>query len=663
MTKHKVCLTGGDGIGWAVDEDLKLAKEALDPTVELVDLKDAEIVHAVWWYGLLGYPVDELAGKRIICHVPGEPFRYLTLPQHQHSVNLVGRWITRTRQARDQFRDIGIHSDMVPYLVDTAVFKPLKAGGDSLRTFREKWGIPEDVYLIGSFQRDTEGADLRSPKLVKGPDIFLETLLGLVKRNVKFHVALAGPRRHWMLKKLEENAIPFTYLGRRIAGEDLHDNALQRTDLNLLYNLIDLYIVASRSEGGPHAILEAAASGCKIISTPVGMAPEVLESKCIFTLPSDAAEIIEKDFKEGYLADTIKPHYDRVLERHVPTAVTGTFERIYSEVEKIPVFKGISGPRKGNIGGMRAQSTKGPLKVCLWHSFFKPPYGGGNQFMMALRKGLLKKGVEVVENTLDETIDAYVLNSIHFDVDRFLEFSLNHRINVLHRIDGPISLIRGYDLEKDQLCYNLNAQFASATVLQSAWVYKKIVTLGYDPVSPTIIHNAVDSEIFHPNGRIKFDRNRKIRLISTSWSDNQRKGGPIYKWIERNLDWDRFEYTFVGNASESFDRIRHISAVPSEELADLLRQHDIFITASQNDPCSNSVIEALACGLPTLYLDDGGHPELVSYGGLPFDNEEQILTRLDRLVEDYESFQRLITVNNMEDVAEKYLYIIREIVK
>lgn len=283
--------------------------------------------------------------------------------------------------------------------------------------------------------------------------------------------------------------------------------------------------------------------------------------------------------------------------------------------------------------------------------------------MMALRKALLSLGVEVVENELNETIDAYVLNSIHFDVDRFLEFSREHRINVIHRIDGPISLIRGYDREKDDLCYSLNEQFASATVLQSAWVYQKIIELGYNPVSPTIIHNAVDSEIFNSNGRVCLSKNRKIKLISSSWSNNPRKGGPLYKWIEDHLDWDRFDYTFVGNASETFSRISYVSAVPSEELAALLKQHDIYITASQNDPCSNALIEALACGLPALYLNEGGHPELASYGGLPFHNENDVLTQLDKLVDNYESVQNLITVSNMNAVAAKYLAIIRDIIQ
>jgi glycosyltransferase involved in cell wall biosynthesis len=187
--------------------------------------------------------------------------------------------------------------------------------------------------------------------------------------------------------------------------------------------------------------------------------------------------------------------------------------------------------------------------------------------------------------------------------------------------------------------------------------------MGYEPVKPVIIHNAVDAEIFHPAGRVSFDPDRKIRLISTSWSNNPRKGGPTYKWIEEHLDWDKFEYTFVGNVSETFSRVRHIPPVSSQELASILRTHDIYITASQNDPCSNALIEALACGLPALYLNDGGHPELVGYGGLPFNDHAEILPQLEKLKDNYEMFQRLIVTATMDDVAEKYLAVIRDVVK
>ena len=100
--------------------------------------------------------------------------------------------------------------------------------------------------------------------------------------------------------------------------------------------------------------------------------------------------------------------------------------------------------------------------------------------------------------------------------------------------------------------------------------------------------------------------------------------------------------------------------MPSHELARELRQHDIYITASSNDPCSNAVIEALACGLPVLYLDDGGHPELVGQGGLPFQTAEEIPAQLDKMVANYSLFQNLITVPNMQEVAAKYLQLLRE---
>ena len=42
------------------------------------------------------------------------------------------------------------------------------------------------------------------------------------------------------------------------------------------YKVTDLYIVTSRAEGGPKQILESMASGVPVISTCVGMAPDVI---------------------------------------------------------------------------------------------------------------------------------------------------------------------------------------------------------------------------------------------------------------------------------------------------------------------------------------------------------------------------------------------------
>ena len=61
MTKPKVFLTGGDDIGWALDEDLRLTRKALEGFVEFTDLEACEVVHSVWWEPLLSKPPATLS--------------------------------------------------------------------------------------------------------------------------------------------------------------------------------------------------------------------------------------------------------------------------------------------------------------------------------------------------------------------------------------------------------------------------------------------------------------------------------------------------------------------------------------------------------------------------------------------------------------------------
>jgi glycosyltransferase involved in cell wall biosynthesis len=670
MKQLKVFLTGGDHSGWALDEDMRLTQEALRNIVELTDFEHCDVVHSVWWEPLLALPTATLAEKVVLCHMSGEPFRYVSLPRYRHVVRLVDSWIAQTHEAAGQCSSISLPYVLVPYTTDVGRFRRLSADDPSVQALRDRWNIPRDRYLIGNFHRDSAGYDLTIPKRVKGPDILAEIIRALHRRQCPMHLVLAGPRRHWLRTRLDQWGIPYTFVGQLIPEDDYEQNLLPHDTLNTLYNLLDLYVVSSRSEGGPRSSMEAAAAQCKIISTRVGLAEDLLSPACLYSSPVDAAAMIEQDMATNILAKTVGLHFDRVIMNHRPEAVAQQFQSLYLSIQRrsgapktitsVQTTAAVSSQPTTLIRRVRSLLSRNRFRVCLWHKFFAPPYGGGNQFMLALRKGLERRGIDVLENQLRDDVDVYLLNSVHFDVDRFLEFSQRHRVRVVHRIDGPIHLIRGFDREKDELCFELNKRFASATVLQSSWTYQKIAEMSYQPIRPVIIRNAVDPDIFHPRGRVSFDPSRKIRLIATSWSNNARKGGPVYKWLEERLDWDRFEFTFVGNISVPFERIRTLPAVASDQLAELLRQHDIYLTASQNDPCSNAVIEALACGLPVLYRNEGGHPELVGFGGLPFSDVEELLPQLDKIANNYELFQRLIAVPTMDDVAEKYLTLLRE---
>ncbi|MCB0121910.1 MAG: hypothetical protein KDE58_06675, partial [Caldilineaceae bacterium] len=266
MAKPRVYLTGGDNMNWALDDDLRMTHQAIQELVEFTSLKECDVVHSMWWAELGEIPDDLLLGKRIICHVPGEPFRYLKHPAFSAMMDKVGLWIGQNQQAVAQLNALRVANRYIPYAVNADLFHPLPPTDPQLAALRQTWAIPDDRYLIVNFHRDTEGSDLTEPKLVKGPDIFAEIVHLLNQRGQNIHVVLAGPRRFWLRRRLEALGVPYTYIGKEVTGQDdIAINILPQSELNLLYNLGDLYIVSSRSEGGPRSILEAALARCKMI--------------------------------------------------------------------------------------------------------------------------------------------------------------------------------------------------------------------------------------------------------------------------------------------------------------------------------------------------------------------------------------------------------------
>tara|TARA_B100000676_G_C18081761_1_gene851775 strand:- start:2395 stop:3318 length:924 start_codon:yes stop_codon:yes gene_type:complete len=136
-----------------------------------------------------------------------------------------------------------------------------------------EFGLSETDFFVGSFQRDTEGYDLQSPKLSKGPDRLITIIKYLNSKNKNLKILLTGKRRSFIIKELENLGIPYRYF--EMASFD---------DINKLYNLLDLYVVSSRFEGGPQSILECALTKTPIISTDVGIASEILSEKSIFNM-------------------------------------------------------------------------------------------------------------------------------------------------------------------------------------------------------------------------------------------------------------------------------------------------------------------------------------------------------------------------------------------
>jgi len=297
-------------------------------------------------------------------------------------------------------------------------------------------------------------------------------------------------------------------------------------------------------------------------------------------------------------------------------------------------------------------------KINILYKFREEVWGGGNQFLKALREYFMKKSV-YTENL--EDADVILFNAYPFGSEYFFDLAFKTKIKhpnkiLIHRVDGPVSYIRGKDLLVDEIVYMFNKFCADGTIFQSKWSRNKNYELGMRKNNfETTIMNAPEPDIFYPLEHKRLpEKSEKIKLIATSWAPNIRKGFDIYKFLDENLDFNRYEMTFVGRSPVKFERIKYVPPQPSERLAEILRAHDIFVIASRNDPCSNALIEALHCGLPAVARNDGGHPEIVSEAGELFEDEQDVLDAIEKVAQNYEYYRDKIKMPTMGDIGRRY---------
>ena len=295
-------------------------------------------------------------------------------------------------------------------------------------------------------------------------------------------------------------------------------------------------------------------------------------------------------------------------------------------------------------------------KISIIKHLVKPPYGGGNQFILGLIKELRKKHL-VYNNYFSKDIKTFIFDSIwlsNYEIMKLDEMKKNGA-KIIHRVDGPLQIYRmknpKEDINYDNKLLNLNHKLANVTIVQSKFALKKFESLGYYFKNPVIVHNASDSNVFFPKNKNRF---KKIKLISTSWSTNEKKGKKIFDWRDKNLDFEKYDFDFIGRINSNFKNINHISPMNSVQLAKKLQSADIYVFASINETCSNSLIEALTCGLPTVYIDSGSNKEIVKKGGLSFKKVEEIPSILKKISNKYDYYKKSINIERMDQIAKKY---------
>jgi len=301
------------------------------------------------------------------------------------------------------------------------------------------------------------------------------------------------------------------------------------------------------------------------------------------------------------------------------------------------------------------------MKIHILYLFKDGPWGGGNQFLKALRNEFIKMNFY---EGIPEKADVILFNSYPFGnlnhFQKIYDLKNRYRKLIFHRLDGPICLVRGSGIEIDKINFEFNNLFADGTIYQSNWIRNESLKLGLsENDNNTVIINAPNQNIFSKKQTSHNSRN-KFKLIASSWSTNARKGFDVYQWLDENLDFNNYEFTFVGNSPVKFKNIKHIEPVPSSELAVILRSYDLFISSSKFEPCSNALIEALHCGLPAIAYNNGGSSQIIGKAGELFNTNEELLAQIQKIENNYLCYVDAINMPTIGEIAQSYYAFIKK---
>lgn len=171
------------------------------------------------------------------------------------------------------------------------------------------------------------------------------------------------------------------------------------------------------------------------------------------------------------------------------------------------------------------------------------------------------------------------------------------------------------------------ASMADLIIYQSQWAKSFLKPfLGKDG---EVIMNGVDTNIFKKEGRkIERQGTPQCLYIRSSRDETKRwekawyefqmlyfKNPKVHLWIAGKFGPENLEYNFdlFGGAE---DRFHFWGMVENrEQLAELYRSADILLCPFSNEACSNTINEAMACGIEIVYEQDGGAiPEQIKRG-------------------------------------------------
>ena len=188
---------------WVVDR-MRAEWYEFNHNISTENPKDADLVWMISPWMWRKEKKKILKSKKVICsiyHLQEKDYSDEGLKEFQKRDEFVDFYHVISKKTGNELQKLTDKKIFFcPFWVNQEVFFE-KTEKDSLR---KKYEIPLKSFVVGSFQRDTEGSDLISPKLIKGPDRFAKIVKTLNEDKSNLIVLLTGKRRQYIISKLEE---------------------------------------------------------------------------------------------------------------------------------------------------------------------------------------------------------------------------------------------------------------------------------------------------------------------------------------------------------------------------------------------------------------------------------------------------------------------------
>jgi len=141
------------------------------------------------------------------------------------------------------------------------------------------------------------------------------------------------------------------------------------------------------------------------------------------------------------------------------------------------------------------------------------------------------------------------------------------------------------------------------------------------PIEMEVIPNGINTQDF--TMEYNYDR-EKLQVLCVSRLVSRKRISDVIRAIK---DTDSVELTVIGEGQQKEkleelsrnlnleSRVKFLGYVPHERISHNYRKSDIFVLASLNEGMSNTILEAMASGLPIITTQTGGTDELIGENG------------------------------------------------